>query len=74
MWNRFLAEGSSALFWSRVVRCLSFVRPSWLTFHIFDFFSEATKPNSTKLDRKQDLNRQRPLPSLCFSFPGRIEN
>ena len=37
-----------------VVR-LSVVRPS-LTFHIFDFFSETAKQNSTKLDRKQDLN------------------
>ena len=27
-------------------------RPSSLTFHIFDFFSETTKRNSTKLDRK----------------------
>ena len=30
--------------------------PSSLTFHIFDFFSETAKSNSTKLDRKQDLN------------------
>ena len=45
------AEGSSALLWSRVVR-----RPSSLTFHIFDFFSETTERNSKKLDRKQDLN------------------
>ena len=37
-----------------VVR-LSVVRPS-LTFHIFDFFSETAEQNSTKLDRKQDLN------------------
>ena len=34
---------------------LSVVRPS-LTFHIFDFSSENTEPNSTKLDRKQELN------------------
>ena len=34
---------------------LSVVRPS-LTFHIFDFSSETTEHNSTKLDRKQDLN------------------
>ena len=27
-----------------------------LTFHIFDFSSETTERNSTKLDRKQDLN------------------
>ena len=32
------------------------VRPSLLTFHIFNFFSETTKRNSKKLDRKQDLN------------------
>ena len=44
-----------ALLWSRVVRCLSVCRPS-LTFHIFDFFSETAEQNSTKLDRKQDLN------------------
>ena len=41
------AEGSSP----SVVR-----RPSSLTFHIFDFSSETTEWNSTKLDRKQDLN------------------
>ena len=43
---------------SSVVRpsvCLSVRRPS-LTFHIFDFFSETAERNSTKLDRKQDLN------------------
>ena len=44
------AEGSGALLWSCVVR-----RPS-LTFNIFDFSSETAKRNSTKLDRKQDLN------------------
>ena len=31
------------------------VRPA-LTFHIFDFSSETTEQNSTKLDRKQELN------------------
>ena len=31
------------------------VRPS-LTLHIFNFFSETAERNSTKLDRKQDLN------------------
>ena len=31
------------------------LRPS-LTFHIFDFSSETTEQNSTKLDRKQELN------------------
>ena len=43
---------------SSVVRpsvCLS-VCPSVVTFHIFDFFSETAEQNSTKLDRKQDLN------------------
>ena len=34
---------------------LSVVRPS-LTFHIFDFSSETTEQNSTKLDKKQELN------------------
>ena len=38
------------------VRHPSVVRPLSLTFHIFDFSSETTKQNSTKLDRKQDLN------------------
>ena len=37
-----------------VVR-LSVVRPS-LTFHIFNFSSETTEQNSTKLDRNQELN------------------
>ena len=43
-----------------ITRCPSSVRPSSvhpsLTFHIFDFSSETTEQNSTKLDRKQDLN------------------
>ena len=30
--------------------------PLSLTFKIFGFFSETTEQNSTKLDRKQDLN------------------
>ena len=40
------------------MHCPSSVRPSSLTFHIFDFFSETAEQNSTKLDcdRKQDLN------------------
>ena len=37
------------------VRLSFVVRPS-LTFHIFDFSSETTEQNSTKLDRKQELN------------------
>ena len=39
-----------------IMRCPSSVRPSSLTFDIFDFSSETAKHNSTKLDRKQDLN------------------
>ena len=35
---------------------LSVVRPSSLTFNIFDFSSETTERNSTKLYRKVDLN------------------
>ena len=41
---------------------------------IFDFSSETAKQNSTKLDRKQDLNQQRPLPSTSMCFSGRSEN
>ena len=45
--------------------------PSWplIGWDIFDFSSETTEQNSTKLDRK--ARSQRPLPSLCFS--GRSE-
>ena len=43
-----------------ITRCPSSVRPSVvrpsLTFHIFDFSSESTEQNSTKLDRMQELN------------------
>ena len=40
-----------------IMRCPSSVRRlSSLTFHIFDFSSETTEQNSTKLDRKQVLN------------------
>ena len=42
-----------------ITRCLSSVRPSVrpsLIFHIFDFSEETADRNSTKLDRKQDLN------------------
>ena len=40
-----------------IMRCPSSVRRlSSLTFHIFDFSSETAERNSTKLDRKQDLN------------------
>ena len=43
---------------SRRLKCTIVITryPSSLTFHIFDFFSETTKRNSRKLDRKQDLN------------------
>ena len=34
----------------------SVVRPSSVNFHIFDFSSETAERNSTKFDRKQDLN------------------
>ena len=44
------------------IRWLSWPLIGW---DIFDFSSETTKRNSTKLDRKQDLNV--PLPSLYFS-------
>ena len=51
-----------------IMRCLSsLVRPSSLTFHIFDFSSETAERNSTK----KGARSQRPLPSLCFS--GRSE-
>ena len=41
-----------------IMRCpASVVRPSVVVnFHIFDFSSETAERNSTKLDRKQDLN------------------
>ena len=45
----------TALLWSYVVRRPSF-RPWSLTFHIFNISSETSERNSTKPDRKQDLN------------------
>ena len=39
-----------------IMRCPSSVRPSSLTFNIFDFSSETAERDSTKLDRKQHLN------------------
>ena len=51
-----------------IMRCPSSVCPS-LTFHIFDFSSETAERNSTKLDRKQDLNV---LYQVCV-FSGRWE-
>ena len=38
------------------VRPSSVRRPASVNFHIFDFSSETAERNSTKLDRKQDLN------------------
>ena len=52
-----------------ITRCPSIIRPS-LTFHIFEFSSETTEQNSTKLNRKQDLNV---LYQVCV-FSGRSEN
>ena len=39
-----------------ITRCWSSVIHPSLTYHIFNFSSETTKQNSTKLDRKQELN------------------
>ena len=51
-----LAHLSRRLKWANVIAHRpSSVRPS-VNFHIFDFSSETAEPNSTKLDRKQDLN------------------
>ena len=54
----FLAHLSQRLKWAIVIahRPSSSVRPSGVNFHIFDFSSETAERNSTKLDRKQDLN------------------
>ena len=43
---------------SRRLKCTIVITrcPSSLTFHIFNFFSETTDQNSTKLDMKQDIN------------------
>ena len=52
---------------------LSVVRPSVrpsLTFHIFNFSSETTEQNSTKLDRMQELNI---LYQVCV-FPADWKN
>ena len=48
-----------------IMRCPSFVRPSSLTFHIFDLSSETAKQNLKKFDRKQDLNV---LYQVCVFF------
>ena len=48
LWSITWTEGSSAILRSRVVCRSSSARPS-LTFHIFDFSSEAAERNSTKL-------------------------
>ena len=58
----FIAHLSRRLKWAIVIAhrpssvCPSVVRPSSLNSHIFDFSSETAERNSTKLDRKQDLN------------------
>ena len=44
------------------------VRPSGVNFHIFDFSSETAERNSTKLDRKQDLNA---LYQVCVFWADR---
>ena len=59
--NPFLAPLSQRLKWAIVIAHRpSSVRPSVrrpsVNFHIFDFSSETAERNSTKLDRKQDLN------------------
>ena len=56
-WHSFLVHLSRRLKCTIVIiRRPSSVRPSSLTFHIFDLFSETAEWNSTKLDRKQYLN------------------
>ena len=53
----FLAHLSWRLEWAIVIAHRPSVRrPSGINFHIFDFSSETAERNSTKLDRKQDLN------------------
>ena len=52
-----------------ITRCPSSVRPS-LTFHIFDFCSETTTRNSTKLEREQYLNV---LYQVCVFGPIRTD-
>ena len=54
----FLAPPSRRLEWAIVIghRPLSFRPSSGVNFHIFNFSSETNERNSTKLDRKQDLN------------------
>ena len=55
-WVQFLVHLSRRLMCTIVImRCPS-VRPSSLTFHIFDFSSETAERNLTKLYRKVDLN------------------
>ena len=75
----FLAHLSRRLEWAIViahrpssvrpsVRPSSVRRPSGVNFHIFDFSSETAERNSTKLDRKQDLNA---LYQVCVFGPIR---
>ena len=49
------AEGSSELLSLRIVRRYCHSASSGVNFHLF-YFSETAERNSTKLDRKQDLN------------------
>ena len=60
-----------SLRWSCVVRRPS-VRPSSLTFHIFDFFSETAKTEFNKT--WQEARSQRPPQSLCFSDRSEIQD
>ena len=54
-WNVFLVWAEIQVHYCD--HALSVVRPSSVvTFHIFNFSSETAERNSTKLDRKQDLN------------------
>ena len=48
-----------------ITRYPSSVRRPSLIFHIFNFFSKSAERNSTKLDRKQDLNV---LYQVCVFF------
>ena len=69
LWPIFLVHLSRRLKCTIVItHCpSSVIRPS-LTFHIFDFSSETTEQNSTKLDKKQDLNS---LYQVCVYWADR---
>ena len=70
----FLAHLSRRLEWAIVIAHRpssvrpSVVRPSGVNFHIFNFSSETAERNSTKLDRKQDLNA---LYQVCVFWADR---